>query len=69
MGTMGSVRVCLLGLFSGKEVIPHTFHVHWLAGLTRALEGPVMQDLSGEGMLGPIGVNRRSSRMSSRGLC
>ena len=54
---LGSVKVCLLGLFSGKEVVPHTLYVHWLAGLTRALGCPVMQDLLGEDMLGAIEVN------------
>ena len=42
---MGFVGVCLLGLFVGGEVVPHTLHIQWLAGLTRALESPVMQDL------------------------
>ena len=46
MGTMGFVKLCILGLLIGEEVVPHTLHVHWLAWLTGAMESPVVQDLS-----------------------
>ena len=37
----------------GEEVVPHTFHAHWLAWLTGALESPVVHDLSGRRYVGP----------------
>ena len=37
----------------GKEVVPHTVHVYRLAGLTRALECPVMKDLMWGRHVGP----------------
>ena len=47
MSSMGLVELCSLCLFVGEEVISDTLHVHWLAGSTRALEGPVVQGLTG----------------------
>ena len=65
MGTMGSIKLCFLALLPGEEVVLHTLHIDWGTRSTGMLEGPVMKDLLGEGMLGPMGIDCRS-RSSSR---
>ena len=65
MGAMGSVGVHLLRLPVGEEVVPHTLHVYRLTGFIGALECPVLKDLTWGRHVGLIGVNQRSSRMSS----
>ena len=50
---MGSVEVHLLRLPVGEEVVPHTLHVHRLAGFIGALECPVMTDFTWGRHVGP----------------
>ena len=48
-----ALELCLLGLFSGEEVVPHTLHIHWCPWSTRALEGPIVEDLPRGRHVGP----------------
>ena len=50
---MGSVEVFLLRLPVGEEVIPQTPHIYRLAGFTRALQHPVVKDLTWRRHVGP----------------
>ena len=46
----------LLALF-GNQVVPNLFKVNWVRGLSGVFVGAVVEDLIGEGKLGPMGVD------------
>ena len=50
---MGSVKLHFLVLLTGEEVVSHTLHIDWGTGSTRALEGPVVEDLPWGRHVGP----------------
>ena len=68
---MGLVELCALCLFVGEEVVPHfltlSMFTGWL-GLPGHWKVLLCRISWGKGMLGPIRVNLKSSRMSSRGF-
>ena len=48
-----SVKVFLLVLLFGQQEVPDVFHVNWCQKLNGALQGPIVQDLSGGRHVGP----------------